>query len=100
MSETKIFCDRCGEAWSACRCDMRIDRFAYNSILRTGRAIEKLTHLLELEIFYDLSKHCSRFHTQGKSMEDVSDDLDFLRRNLSLVQDQLDEILSLMTQDC
>ena len=100
MSESKVFCDRCGEAWSACRCDMRIDRYAYNTMIRTGQLIEKVGQLMDLEIFQDLSKHSVKFHTQGKTTEDLDDQLDSMRRELSFVRDQLDEVFALLTKDC
>jgi hypothetical protein len=67
------------------------DEFTVKALLRLGRAQEKLDSMMKEDFFDDLSKHNPYWHS------DIDGDkLDQARRRLSMIQDRLWDIISIV----
>ncbi len=71
---------------------MDIDR-----LINIGRALEKISEILDMDIFDKLSKHEMRW--EPKTLEECYNFLDVLRRTISAINDDLSEAYFLIKKN-
>jgi len=72
---------------------LSLDNKIFKSLVNTGRCIEKINHLIDDNIFQNLSKH-----NPWWDKDEDGDKLHDLRMKLSYIQDELMDISALLQQ--